>query len=87
MIELKNINIQYDNMLLQQDYMCFYPNQITLSEGESGCGKTSLLYRLALMTLDCDIYIDQQHINELHVNELTQIRKDQISFVLQTNDQ
>lgn len=86
MIELKNINIQYDNMLLQQDYICFYPNQITLIEGESGCGKTSLLYRLALMTLDCDIYIDQQHINELHVNELTQIRKDQISFVLQTND-
>lgn len=86
MIELKNIDIRYRDILLQQDYICFYPNQITLIEGESGCGKTSLLYRLALMTLDCDIYIDQQNINKLNANELAQIRKDQISFVLQTND-
>ena len=86
MIELKNIDIRYRDILLQQDYICFYPNQITLIEGESGCGKTSLLYRLALMTLDCDIYIDQQNINKLNANELTQIRKNQISFVLQTND-
>lgn len=86
MIELKNINIQYDQLLLKQDYLNFYPGQLTLIMGESGCGKTALLYRLSLMTMDCIIDIDGKNINQLSSKEIADIQKNQISIVLQTND-
>lgn len=86
MIKLENISIQYDRLLLQQEFLTLYPGKVTLIEGESGCGKTALLYRIALVKYDCNIYYDDVHINSLKNDEIIEFRRNTISFVLQTND-
>lgn len=88
MIELKHLHIAYDRLLLHQDSIKFYPGQISLIAGESGIGKTSLLYRIALISsnMDYEMYLDGVAIHKLKEKKRSDIRRYRIGFVLQEKD-
>ena len=51
MIELKNINISFGKKeCIKNGHFKAYPYQITSIIGESGTGKSSLLYLIAMLT-------------------------------------
>lgn len=60
MIELKNINISFEKKgCIKNGYFKAYPYQITSIIGESGTGKSSLLYLIAmLISKSCKYYYD-----------------------------
>ena len=49
MIELKNISITYQKPLIKSCDLSFPDKSVTLIQGPSGTGKTSLLYRIGLI--------------------------------------
>lgn len=86
MLKLENLTIQFDKPLFIDQSLCIKNNCITLIVGRSGCGKTTLLYKLGLIDFhknDGDYYIDDQFINDLSDNEKTLIRRYDIAFVFQ----
>lgn len=87
MISLSHLSISYDRSLLKNEVINFYPGQINLICGESGVGKTSLLYRIALLypNLDYSMQIDNISMNSLNQKELSQIKRERIGYVLQEN--
>ena len=61
MLEIKNINISFDKKdCIRKGYFQAYDGQITGIYGESGTGKSSLLYILGMLS-------NQQH--EYYYNE------------------
>lgn len=86
MIELKDINIAYDNRtLIKNGTIKFYKGSVHLITGNSGSGKSTLLYRIGLISNDLNYkyFINGRDI--LLENELykSQIRRFSISYVLQ----
>lgn len=51
MIELNNINIHFDSPIIENGSLQIYPG-VSLIVGKSGTGKTTLLYRIALISED-----------------------------------
>ena len=49
MIELKNIHIHYQTDLIKNGCLIIENKKITLIQGKSGSGKTSLLYLVGLV--------------------------------------
>lgn len=82
MIEINNITIKYDRVLYENQSIILKPGTITLIEGESGLGKTTLLYIIGMLLKpkDC-IYKWNDKIIE---DEETYRRN--ISYVMQNND-
>ena len=56
MIELKNIHIQFKNLVIKNGNLQIFPNELTVITGDSGTGKTSLLNILGLLDINnkCD---------------------------------
>lgn len=85
MITLKNINIKYEETLLEATKLKIKFHEITMITGESGCGKTTLLYKLGLISdLDKIEYeFKNIKINTLNTKDREDFRRNNISFVLQ----
>lgn len=84
MIELNNIGVKYDKQtILNKTNIKIYNQAITLFQGESGSGKTSLLYRICLISEDHDF--QYKYNGKLITNEKDRclLRKNEISFVTQ----
>lgn len=68
MINLKNINIKFNKReCIRNGEFIAYSSQITSIIGESGTGKSSLLYLIAMLSQQqCEYYYNQQlcHYNE-----------------------
>jgi ABC-type lipoprotein export system ATPase subunit len=82
MLELRNIEIIFDDtVILNKTSISIPQHKVTLIKGVSGSGKTSLLYRIGLISEDnsfeYNIYDKEDNIDV--------IRKQYISFVLQEN--
>lgn len=86
MIRLDNIHIEYQKLLLKKESITIPRGQVTLIVGDSGIGKTSLLYRIALIQKDCDYYYDNIYISEQKEKEICDFIREKIGFVLQEND-
>lgn len=88
MITLKNLKIQYDQLLLYDTNLSFYRGQVSLILGKSGIGKTSLLYRIGLISnhLDYEMEIDDTKVHTLNEKQISDLRRYQFSFVLQEKD-
>ena len=85
MIEIKDIEIVYDDyIILNKTDIDIPEHAITLIRGVSGSGKTSLLYRIGLISEDdhfyYNIYEDIQDDDKKSI-----LRREYISFVLQDN--
>ena len=85
MLKLKNIHIEYDKVIIEDGEMFIFPSSLTLLKGRSGTGKSTLLYRIGLISQmkNYDYYIDDLYINDLDDNEIALIRKNHIGYVLQ----
>ena len=85
MIEIKNLNISYEKKILENVNFIAKNGQITLIKGQSGCGKTTLLYRIGLLSNQKNYeYI----YNEIPVHlsdekQVSNIRKNDLAFTLQ----
>ncbi len=85
-MRLENLTIKFDKPLFINQSLSIKNNCITLIIGKSGCGKTTLLYKLGLIDFnksDGNYYIDDTFINHLSNKEKTLIRRYHISFVFQ----
>lgn len=88
MIRLEHVNIKYKDSLLEDSTLTIPSKKLTVIKGKSGIGKTTLLYRLALITDDVNYkYIwDNEEVDITSKNCKTEIRRNDISYVLQDND-
>lgn len=87
MIKLENINVSFKHPIIEDGSISL--NQgFSLIVGKSGTGKTTLLYRIALMCEDknYDYYIDDEKIDLKNDQRLSQIRKQYIGYVLQESN-
>ena len=86
MLRIKKLNISFEKPLFIDQSLEIKNNCLTLIVGESGCGKTTLLYKLGLIDLkkeDCLYYIDNENISTFSPKKKTILRRYDIAFVFQ----
>lgn len=88
MIKLDNINIKYTDTLIENSSIIIPTNKMTVIKGKSGIGKTTLLYRIALISDDTsyNYYYDDIKLDLTNDNLRSDYRKNNIGFALQEND-
>ena len=87
MIKLNNINVTFKQSVIESGSITL--NQgFSLIVGKSGTGKTTLLYRIALISEDknYNYYIDDKKIDLKDEELLSKIRKQYIGYVLQDSN-
>ena len=87
MLNISNIQIEFEDLVLGKSSFTIPEHCVTLIRGFSGSGKTSLLYRVTLISEDTDfIYeIGNLNISKLSDREKCAFRKEHIAFVMQDN--
>lgn len=86
MIEIKNIHLQiHDKVLLKNEQLNINEGYIYVISGKSGCGKTTLLYAISLLSnySNTIYHWDDQRIDNLSDEKIAMIRKNQIGYILQ----
>lgn len=86
MIEIKNIHLQIqDKVLLKNEQLNINEGYIYVISGKSGCGKTTLLYVISLLSnySNTIYHWDDQRIDNLSDEKIAMIRKNQIGYILQ----
>lgn len=86
MIEIKNIHLQIqDKVLLKNEQLNINEGYIYVISGKSGCGKTTLLYVISLLSnySNTIYHWDDQQIDNLSDEKIAMIRKNQIGYILQ----
>ncbi len=86
MITIRNLNINFDKPLFINQNLQIKDNCVTLVVGESGCGKTTLLYKIGLIDFqneDGSYFLDDININNLSKREKNGMRRYDIAFVFQ----
>lgn len=83
MIELRDLSIAYQRPLIETCNLKFMDSCFTLIQGHSGTGKTSLLYRIGLISRkeDFTYIIDDKKIMDFHEKET--LRQYRFGYVLQ----
>lgn len=82
MIELKNLNIEYDKKSILKDINFSFKSGILNILGENGCGKSSLLKAiLNLISFRGEIIINSKNIKEISVKDLAKM----IAYIPQSN--
>lgn len=81
-IELRDIVISYDKKeCIKKGHFIAYPNQITGIYGESGVGKSSLLYAIGMLSNQkIDYFYDNKLLN-FNDREKAEFRNEHISFI------
>lgn len=86
MIELKKINIAFGKKeCIKNGNFIAYPHQITGICGESGTGKTSLLYLIGMISNHEHTYLYNNEILNLNNLEKENFRNNHVSFITQNN--
>ena len=87
MITIKNINIEFDRMIISNAEVTIADSSITAITGKSGSGKTSLLYLLGLISSNSSYeYTFDGNVIDLNSDsQISQFRKSKISYIFQDN--
>jgi len=87
MIHLKNINLAFSKEIIAGGEISIKKGCLTVIKGESGCGKTSLLYMLGLISskCKCDYWLDEKKIDLYDAGICNEVRRQQFAFVFQDN--
>ena len=80
-MKVTNIRIEYDKLILQQDELIIPSTGLTIIEGESGSGKSSLIKCLSLKEDTCDQLI----YNDKIIENKIEFKKKYISVLEQTH--
>lgn len=85
MIELKSLSKNYNNSKILNEISYIFPNTgLVAIVGESGCGKTTLLNCISLLTdYDGEIIIDGTNLKSIPKNEVDFYRLKHFGFVFQ----
>ena len=85
MLKIKDIGISFDEVLLERTSIDIPEHAVTLIRGVSGCGKTSLLYRIGLISSDqsFEYVIHESSLNAYAEKEKSSFRRQHMAFVLQ----
>lgn len=86
MIKLSDICLSFDNnILIEKSDMDIPYGIVTLLKGESGCGKSSLLMNIGLLSRQANMnyYFDDININKVNEKTLCSMKQSSISFVFQ----
>lgn len=89
MLNIKNIELKFDNhMILKADFFSARKGAITCITGESGSGKTSLLYTIGLLAYykPCQYSYDDKAVQLDHESDVENFRYNHISYVLQDHN-
>lgn len=87
MIKLTNIHIEYDKVLLDNEDFELYDHEITLIYGLSGTGKTTLLYRIGLLSSQDQEYEYQgEDITYYTEKQKSNVRQMKIGYVMQDSN-
>lgn len=89
MIELKNIKLSYKQKNIFNDSKIIIPkNKLCVLTGESGSGKTSLLYIIGLISKknNCEYYFNNVKIDLRNQKQKGDYRKSEIGYVFQDNN-
>lgn len=88
MILIEHLNIKYDRIILNDAKIELYPGCVLLLQGKSGVGKSTLLYRIGLISHDSsfDYYLDNQRIDLNNQKKVALICKNMIGYVLQDSN-
>lgn len=83
MIKLEDINISFERDIIKNGSVSFYPNAVNLISGPSGSGKSSLLYKVGLISNINDLHysIDNKEYEKLE--DISNLRRFTIGYVLQ----
>lgn len=85
MINVRRLEISFDRPVIKDGAITVFDNELTVVFGDSGCGKTSLLYCLGLFSQDrsFEYIFDGNSINLHSDEELGLWKKRKIGFVFQ----
>lgn len=84
MLELKHICKKYDNHIILDDISIQFPSRGMIGiQGESGCGKSSLLYIIGMLD---DQFSGEIYNNEIKVDDKESFIKENISYMMQNKD-
>lgn len=85
MISLQNINIKYNENLIENGTMLIPNHAIVAISGKSGAGKTSILYRLGLVSIseDYDYRLDGEKLNLSDKKMISKIQQNHFGFLFQ----
>ncbi len=87
MIQIEGLKIAFDTVVLNASDIRIPENRITLIKGASGSGKTSLLYRIGLVSSDKGFryLVDGEDLMSWDEKKKASFRGSRLSFVLQDN--
>lgn len=88
MISLTDINLSFgEHRLIETGKLNIPYSQVTLLQGESGCGKTTLLMGIALLHSQMSMNYNFDELNDLKTDKKEQclIRQNDISIIFQEN--
>ena len=85
MLKLRNLNVAFESVVLEDAKICIPEHAVALIRGVSGSGKSSILYRLGLISEDTVCIYEEDGCDLLRVSEAERcaFRKNRLGFVLQ----
>lgn len=87
MIRISNININYkEKVVIEDSNIDIASGQVTLIYGDSGCGKSSLLYYIGLFVdIKGEYYLNDMAIHYEDTRTIANIRRTEIGYVFQNH--